>query len=392
MIALDSIPLCVAIYELDDDGDFIFKEFNKRAQEIDNIQKEVIIGKKVIEIFSGVESMGLLDIFKRVYETGEEETLEIGLYEDNHISGWRKNIVSKLENNTIMAIYEDISEENKFVAEFEALLHKKTKELEEFTSLLEEKVISEVAKNAYQQKQLFAKSRLAQLGEMISMIAHQWRQPLGAISSTSTNLLLRLELESYDLSTQQEQDTCRQYFIKRLNNINSFVNTLTTTIDDFRSFYKPSNTITVDKLDSVLSKTLNIIQNSLENDNIEIRYHAKETEKFKMYDNELMQVILNILKNSQDNFKDKKIKNPLITIRIEDKNIQICDNGEGIDKKIIDNIFDPYFSTKEEKNGTGLGLYMSKTIVEEHHNGKLSVHNTKDGVCFKIDIANGGIS
>ena len=109
-----------------------------------------------------------------------------------------------------------------------------------------------------------------------------------------------------------------------------------------------------------------------------------------MYQNELMQVILNILKNSEDNFKEKNIQNGKIEITTSKKDniyiIEISDNGGGIPKDILPNIFDPYFSTKDEKNGTGLGLYMSKIIVEEHHGGKLSVSNRDGGACFRIEL------
>ena len=97
-----------------------------------------------------------------------------------------------------------------------------------------------------------------------------------------------------------------------------------------------------------------------------------------------MHVILNILRNALDSFKQKQIKNQKITIKTENRTISICNNGKGIPEDIIDKIFEPYFSTKNEKNGTGLGLYMSKTIIEEHHNGKLSVKNIDDVVCFTI--------
>ena len=101
-----------------------------------------------------------------------------------------------------------------------------------------------------------------------------------------------------------------------------------------------------------------------------------------------MQVILNLLKNSKDNFLEKNIVAPQITLATymydDHSVISICDNGGGIPKEIIDKIFDPYFSTKDEKNGSGLGLYMSKMIIEDHHNGILNVKNTEDGVCFEI--------
>ncbi|NOX16322.1 MAG: HAMP domain-containing histidine kinase, partial [Epsilonproteobacteria bacterium] len=124
--------------------------------------------------------------------------------------------------------------------------------------------------------------------------------------------------------------------------------------------------------------------------NVNLTKDFASTKKIKLFDGELMQVILNIFKNAQDNFKLKSISKAKIWIKTSDSKdkiiISICDNGGGIDKSIIKKIFDPYFSTKSEKNGTGLGLYMSKMIVEDHHAGKLSVSNSDKGVCFNIEL------
>ena len=125
---------------------------------------------------------------------------------------------------------------------------------------------------------------------------------------------------------------------------------------------------------------------AVKNNSIEIVSDFQSQEKIPMYENEMMQVILNIFKNAQDNFNEKKVKNPKIEIRTKDKLLYITDNGGGISNDIIEKIFDPYFSTKDEKNGTGLGLYMSKTIVEEHHEATLTVENVDGGVCFSIDL------
>ena len=109
-----------------------------------------------------------------------------------------------------------------------------------------------------------------------------------------------------------------------------------------------------------------------------------------MHENEFMQVLINIVKNANDNFILKSTQNASITISTWDTQVSsimsICDNGGGIDPLILAKIFDPYFSTKSEKNGTGLGLYMSKIIIQEHHQGKLSAQNTSDGVCFTIEL------
>lgn len=162
--------------------------------------------------------------------------------------------------------------------------------------------------------------------------------------------------------------------------------TLTTTIDDFRNFYKQDKASVETTFETLIHKALHIIQTSLINDNVEIESFYDSQERLKLYDSEMMQVILNILKNAQDNFKERQTKNPKITIRTHQRGVTICDNGGGVAEEIVEKIFDPYFSTKSSKNGTGLGLYMSKTIVEEHHHGKLTLKNLDNGACFEIAV------
>ena len=237
-----------------------------------------------------------------------------------------------------------------------------------------------------QDEQMIQQSRLAQMGEMISMIAHQWRQPLGAISTSAINLKLKLQLEVFKLDTKKSREDCEVYFIERLETIEEYVESLTNTVDDFRNFYKPNKNSIKITMESVLQKTLKIIKDSLSNDGIEIIYISDSYEEIEMYDGEMMQVFLNIFKNAQDNFHDKKIQNPKIKIIVQDKVVSVTDNGGGIPHAIQEKIFDPYFSTKDKKNGTGLGLYMSKIILEDHHNGKLYYKNSEDGACFTINL------
>lgn len=200
---IDSIPLCVAIYELDDDGDFIFTAFNKAAQEEENVSKDILLGQKIKTAYPGVEKMGLLEIFERVYKTGKTQKLDLGLYQDEHIYGWKKNIVSKLNEYSILVIFEDITDKNSYIKEFEKVIEQKTKALQELTDSLQAKVKEGVKKHEEQTNQLLMQSRLAQMGEMISMIAHQWRQPLGAISTTAVNLKLKIEFESFDFNSPE---------------------------------------------------------------------------------------------------------------------------------------------------------------------------------------------
>ncbi|WP_455756340.1 ATP-binding protein [Sulfurimonas sp.] len=238
----------------------------------------------------------------------------------------------------------------------------------------------DVTEQINKDKQLLQQSRMAQMGEMISMIAHQWRQPLNMISISTASI-------QFDVLFNK---TNTDKLNKTLDGIAEYSQHLSDTIDDFRNFYKTDKQIDVELVQKSIARALKIIRDSLLSDKIEITESYKSRSKVSIFSNEILQVILNILKNSQDNFYEKKIKNPKIYISCQDSQdgvtINICDNGGGISENIMSEIFNPYFSTKGEKNGTGLGLYMSKVIIEDHHKGTLEVNNTNDGVCFKIKL------
>ena len=225
-----------------------------------------------------------------------------------------------------------------------------------------------------QEKMLFQQSRLVQMGEMVSMIAHQWRQPLSSISASISTLQIKQAMDSYDPKIFNEQ----------LENIADVTQYLSRTIDDFRNFYKPEKEQVNVKLEKVVSKSINIMKGSFANRKIKIIESHACSESVAIHENEMVQVVLNLLKNAYDNFREKEIENPYIKIITTDTMIMVCDNGGGIPENIINRVFDPYFSTKNERNGTGLGLYMSKSIVEEHHKGRLEVENKDEGACFTI--------
>jgi len=238
------------------------------------------------------------------------------------------------------------------------------------------------------EKLLLEQSRLAQMGEMISMIAHQWRQPLGAISSAVFSVQTKLALGKFDLDTKEGVEKLLDFLEKKHGSINQYVEFLSATIDDFRNFFKPDKSKELIMVTIPIHRALQIVKSSLESKGIYLETNFKCNEAVYMYQNEMMQVILNVLKNSEDNFLEKGIENPKIIISTYLENnqyvISLLDNGGGIPEDILISIFDPYFSTKAEKNGSGLGLYMSKTMVEEHSGGKLIAHNIEDGVEFKI--------
>jgi signal transduction histidine kinase len=229
-----------------------------------------------------------------------------------------------------------------------------------------------------QEELMIAQSRHAAMGEMISMIAHQWRQPLSVIAMGANNILIDIELESINEETLEME----------ANSILLQTQHLSKTIDDFRNFFKPNKEKERVLIPSVLEEALAVIGKSFENSNIIVQNIYDSSTEVEIYARELLQVFLNLLKNAKEALMEQEERKITNTV-YENENevvIEICDNGGGIKDDIINKIFDPYFSTKDEKNGTGLGLYMSKIIIEKHLNGKLEVSNRANCVCFMVKI------
>ena len=257
---------------------------------------------------------------------------------------------------------------------------------------LEVRVNSSVEEIIKKDKLIQQQSRLAQLGEMISMIAHQWRQPLNAIAANAIGIETKLSIWQGDESLLNKEGQAQTYSVinSKLDNIERYVQSLSLTIDNFRDFYKPTKEKKVLVINDSIEQALDIVEASMTTKLTTINKKFNSVKPLQLFAHELMQVILNLLKNAQDNFEEKSTKNPTINIITTDiKNgvrVEISDNGGGISDEIGEVIFDPYFSTKLEKNGTGLGLYMSKLIIEEHHKGELTYANINNGVCFTIEI------
>jgi len=225
---------------------------------------------------------------------------------------------------------------------------------------------------------MIAQSRHAAMGEMISMIAHQWRQPISVIAMEANNILADIELDTLD--SEELHETSKD--------IISQTQELSKTIDDFREFFKPNKDIENILIIDVINDALNVIGKSLENNNIELVVKVDNKVSIETFSRELMQVLINIIKNAKETFMEQELvsKNIFITLESLEKDIilTICDNAGGIEIDIINEIFEPYFTTKSERNGTGLGLYMSKTIVEKHLKGILTAENSESGACFEI--------
>lgn len=349
---VEQSPLSIAITDTNGYIEYI----NKKFINISGYSHKELIGSNMSLFSSGKQSP---EFYRKLWNRLLIEKVS-----------WRGTLIDKVKNNTLLdldstifPIFDDKKEVTNFVA-----------------------VQMDITEQNIQERLFLMQTRQAQMGEMISMIAHQWRQPLAAISATSASLELKFALQSFDLNTQEGQKIQSQYYLKQLGKIGDYTASLSTTIDDFRNFYKPDKKANFIKLSDVARKSMGLIRATLLTDNIEIIENYHSTEPIELYDSEMLQVILNILKNAHDNFLETKVKEPKITITVANNTLSICDNGGGIDEEILLHIFEAYFSTKGEKNGTGLGLHMSKTIVETHHQGSLTAVNIEDGICFKIEI------
>lgn len=228
------------------------------------------------------------------------------------------------------------------------------------------------------EKMILQQSKFVKSGEMIANITHQFRQPLNNISYILINLKKRFESEKLD----------KIFFDKKVNQANEQLNFLSKTIDDFKEFYLQEKEKDDFLVKDSIQNALTILNPDLQKDNINLNLKFETFEDIKIFGvkNELSQVILSLVSNSIDALKNRH--NPKISINVVSSSaeviIEILDNAGGIKAKNLKKIFEPYFSTKEE--GTGIGLYLSKIIIEESFGGKLQVQNIKDGVKFSIFI------
>ena len=300
------------------------------------------------------------------------------------------------QNKYIIISLNDISKEveiqnelKTFSENLEIIVKEKTLKLTELNENLEQKISHEVEKSREKDKKIIQQTRFAALGEMIGNIAHQWRQPLSAISSTASSTSVQM-----DLGIADDKEVKKSF-----ENILNYVGFLTQTIEDFRSFFKEDKEKTNFNMLNIFKNTKTITNASYS------EYHIEIIEDFKDdtlitngLPNELSQVFLNILNNAKDILVEKVENNKLVLIEASMTNssciLEITDNAGGISDSIRDKIFDPYFTTKHQSQGTGIGLYMSKEIIEKHMQGSLITYNKEFeydgkkhyGACFKIEL------
>ena len=267
------------------------------------------------------------------------------------------------------------------VKKYKNEVEQREEELHSLNENLSMKVQSGIDEGKQKDKKILEQAKLARIGSMISMIAHQWRQPLTELSG----ILMELE------TATRFKKVNEKHILGAIERSDKMIQFMSNTIDDFRNFYRPDKVKEEFLVSNSCKNAINIIGATLKNFNIKLNINVENDKKIYGYPTEFSQVILNILSNAADILVEKSIKNPQIDLNIDTKGIlsiiTIKDNAGGIAQKNQELIFDPYFSTKDSSKGTGLGLYISKLIVERNMGGELSVYNDDKGAVFKIVVA-----
>ena len=267
-----------------------------------------------------------------------------------------------------------------FNRELEVSVNEKTKALRQINEYLEEMVSQKVDELIRKDEILTVQSKQAVMGEMISMIAHQWRQPLNTITLSISNLQIKQMLG---------EKIAEEELKKSFDEISETIVYLSETVDDFKTYFHPNKERSVVKIDALLQKAVNFVLPRFKAKKIEIRISEISKEEMRVYPNELIQVLLNILNNAVDAYEksDKENKYVEIVTKLSEDTlfIFIKDEAGGIDPENLSKLFEPYFSTKG-KNGTGLGLYMSQMIIEKQFNGQIEVESREGSTSFKITL------
>jgi C4-dicarboxylate-specific signal transduction histidine kinase len=284
------------------------------------------------------------------------------------------------KNRELSQARDELAELNEHL---EMRVAERTEELSRSVTMLQEETGERMrAMEALREKEqlLQNQSRLAAMGEMINNIAHQWRQPLNNMSLT-----VQILREVY-----HDGECSHEYMDDTVNQVMRLIQHMSHTIDDFRNFFKPDREMGRFNLKEKVCRTLVLVKDSFKVNNISVDVKAEEDLFVTGYPNEYCHVLLNILNNARDALVERAVGSPRITIHLfrEDSRIvaTISDNAGGIPDAIIDRVFEPYFTTKDAQKGTGIGLYMAKTIIEKRMNGTISVRNTDEGAEFRIEV------
>jgi C4-dicarboxylate-specific signal transduction histidine kinase len=253
-------------------------------------------------------------------------------------------------------------------------------DLEELNHTLEVRIVEAVEALRQKDQMLILHDRFAVMGEMINNIAHQWRQPLNTLGLVVQQVPLLYGSDEFNL----------EFLKKNAAQSMELIQSMSHTINDFMNFFKSDKEVVVFSINEVITRTLSLVKKSFEDQSVGIVFHPDGDPIANGFPNEYSQVLLNILMNARDALIGNDVDDALILIhsfaRGNTSVVTIIDNGGGVPNEIIDRLFDPYFTTKGPDKGTGIGLFMSKAIIEKNMGGKLTVCNVGRGAEFRIEI------
>ena len=371
------------VCELDGDFNILYvNDFGKKLFGLDEDQERNLMSfldernqKVLLESFHALISQPL------AHDSGAQITFQAASGQEVTLFTYANYDIENGKITTIRAIGIDLSERIKLEHQLNALneeLSMQKAELENFNRILEQRIIEEVEKNRAKDHIMSLKSRQAALGEMIGQIAHQWKQPLNTLNLIVTDIQ----------DAFQYNELTDAYLDKSVVSAREVIQHMAQTIDDFRNFFKPLKSKTVFNIREQTTKALSFIRASIEIEDISIKEEIADNLHTRGYPNEYLQVIINIVNNAREAILENRPKEALISIRSmateNTASIFIENNGGSIPDSILSQIFEPYFTTKEKANGTGIGLYMAKSIIVRNMEGDLQVNNTDHGVVFEI--------
>jgi PAS domain S-box-containing protein len=369
------IPGVVYQYRLRPDGSSSFPFASDAIEQIYRVSAKEVMedASKVFRILHPEDFENIIDSINQSAKNLTPWKLEYRVQFDDGTVRWLLgNAIPEKEKDGSTLWHGFIDD----ITEQKALEYK----LKKMNELLDIQVEKEVAHRMKIQKEqeverqfLVQKSKLSSMGEMMGAIAHQWRQPLNALNINIQNLD-----DDFD-----EGLVDKAFINKFIEKNKKTIHFMSRTIDDFRNFFKIDKEKKEFSLRDAISETLSLQSAQFENRNIHVDLEG-EDKKFYGFKGEFQQVILNIINNAKDAIIEQKIKEGRIRIILDDKSIVIEDNAGGIKAEMIERIFEPYFTTKDQGEGTGIGLYMSKMIVEKNMGGRLMVENVSQGAKFTI--------
>ena len=388
------------------DSNFKITRFSRACEILSGRSAAEVLSKDIATVFTGSARDSSLELFKKNV-TGEQwESVELPVMHVNGIVStilWNASAIIGDDGVTPVATIaqgHDITARKQVEDELQQRTHelgdtnvqlelevaerKRTQEdlaekqsqLEALNRSLQIRIDGAVTEIRQKDQVMISQSRQAAMGEMIGNIAHQWRQPLNALAMVLGNIK----------SAFQYNELTEQYLDKAVDTGDRLLQKMSTTINDFSNFFRPDKEILHFSAREQINHAVALVETSLINQNISVYLDAPQDLTLTGFPNEYSQVLLNLLANARDAIKESAVPEGRITIRLYLQDgqgiVSVSDNGGGIDSAVIDKIFEPYFSTKEM--GTGIGLYMSKMIVERSMNGTISAHNIVGGTEFII--------